>query len=239
MKGTLARILLLGTLMVGCKGAEPKSCYLYRVIFKEGELTRETTYTSDQGWPSWEYTTTEQPGSYSEYQVFYEHDANGRLKKAEKFYQQLGRDYITYYYDGQNRLVRINSTPEFGTVSTAINYEYNSSGQLIGVDTVTSTGSTGTRTTVTLTYPNTTTKNPSSMISEPDGGPATEFLMEYDDKKNPMGDFFPSVQTTNNVTKRTVNGVTENITYYYNSLNYPDSAVSQLGYKLRWLFTCK
>lgn len=125
----------------------------------------------------------------------------------------------TYSYDANNRLIQ---TVNFNTVT---NYAYNPSGQLIS-EVSSSTGVFPAPT--TYTYPNTTTRNPSTK-ARPYANIIENYVYEYDNKVNPEKFLDrPSLATDNNVTKVTWNSgnytFSRTYTYEYNDKGYPVSS---------------
>ncbi len=115
----------------------------------------------------------------------------------------------TYTYDEHHR---VKSTSSGGTVST---YTYNSTGQLIRIQYAPTEY-------MEFTYPNTTTSSYSSetVVS---GSSTQVTTFEYDDKRNPTRDVFPSFNflPENNWTKQTQGSLIIDASHTYNAKGYP------------------
>lgn len=121
-------------------------------------------------------------------------------------------------------------------------YVYNASGQLekVTVTDLSAISSPGYVLVFSFNYPNTTTGNYSTMTITLGSDEPMVISQEYDNKKNPLKGMESYVPyPVNNVTKRTVNGVTVTISYQYNSQGYPVSATYSDGSVYTFDYTCQ
>ncbi len=144
----------------------------------------------------------------------------------------------SYTYDTEGRLTSMDSTAN-GTVYRTT-YQYNSSDQLItSLQFINSNGTDYLLATTTYEYPNTSTRNPST-VTDSSGAIRT---YEYDDKPNPakiLGT--PSIVPDNNVTRQThtLGTLTETYRYdyLYNEQGYPTQKKSETR-ETQYTYDCK
>lgn len=164
--------------------------------------------------------------------ITYEYNSNNQVTKAT--ITGTGAAVTTYTYNGSGQLASSLRTAGASTTTTVYGYDsegrvmtvtagsnistytYNSTGQLVRVQTQTPGVYTE------YVYPDPTTGN---YLSEStfNGASVNSTLYEYDDKRNPSRDTFPSLNflPENNWSKQTQGTFVLDIVYTYNAYGYP------------------
>lgn len=197
----------VGSATVTTADAFIPGCKLLTIETNTSFATRTTTYEFNASNQVIKSTIVGSNASLSTYT----YDANGRITSTTTTTNGVATTR-TYVYDEQNRVASIISG------STIFAHLYNEHGQLVKVQTSPTNYT-------EYVYPNTTTSGytTETVVS---GTSSSSNYYEYDDKKNPSRDLFPSFNfiPENNWTKQTQGTLVVNSTFTYNAQGYPLTA---------------
>lgn len=229
-------LILLACLAIGSRCSEGEKttlCFLKTFTSVEGFGTSSQTFTYQLSRPAtWQQVLITGDTITS----FFEYSSIGLVTRLVRQYPG-GPGRVDYGYDSLKRLTREDVVAPAPFVSHSINYTYNIHYQVISA---VYTIDTDTFQTYTFTYPDTGTKNPSTIQVDLSTGATTINTYTYDDKINPMRGLLPSSQIVNNILTHTVSGgSTTTYTYQYNGAGYAVSATSSSGGTYAWTFDCQ